>query len=333
LNPDSSFVFTPYSTWAVPSKFMPAPYMQNWNLIVERQVLADLLVRVGYVGSHGTRLVQTAEINPAIYGPGANATNLDQRRRYQPIAGLQVASTEAWSKYNSLQLTVQKRWSHGFSVLGNYTWAKSINRTSSTSINTASTGPDPFNWSRNIGPSDFDLTHRVVISGIWAAPDLKNRPPFFRYVLGGWQNNFIFSANNGLPFTVVSGVDNAFSGLGGQFADLTGQDWRLSGDRSKSEQIMAWFNTAAFARNAIGTFGTGGRNQLRDPGKWNLDYSLFKGFPVTERVTLQVRGEFFNVFNHANLGSPVAGVNNPNFGRINSAGSPRIVQLAMRLAF
>ena len=68
MNPDSSFVFTPYSTWAVASKFMPNPYMQNWNLIVERQVLSDLLVRAGYVGSHGTHLVQTSEINPLFTG-------------------------------------------------------------------------------------------------------------------------------------------------------------------------------------------------------------------------------------------------------------------------
>ena len=123
------------------------------------------------------------------------------------------------------------------------------------------------------------------------------------------------------------------SGVGGQFADLTGTDWRLSGDRSKGEQIRSWFNTAAFTRNAIGTVGTGGRNQLRDPGRWNVDYSLFKGFPVAERVTLQFRAEFFNVLNHANLGGPVVGVNNPNFGVINNATEPRIVQLALRLAF
>ena len=208
-----------------------------------------------------------------------NATNLNQRRPYQPIAGLQIARSEGWSKYHSLQLTVQKRWSHGFSVLGNYTWAKSIDRTSSTAVNTAQSGPDPFNFDRNIGVSDFDMTHRLVVSGIWAAPSLKNRPAILRYVLGGWQNNFIFSANSELPFTVVSGVDNAFSGVGGQFADLTGVDWRLSGGRSKSEQIQRWFNPAAFTRNAIGTVGTGGRNQLRDPGRWKVNYSVSRASP------------------------------------------------------
>ena len=128
LNPDKNFVFTRYSTWALPAKIMPTPYMQNWNVIVERQVSADLLLRVGYVGSHGLRLLECPEINPGLYGPGANTTNIDQRRPYQPIAGLQLAQTQSWSKYHAMQVTVQKRYSRGFSVLGNYTWSKSIDR-------------------------------------------------------------------------------------------------------------------------------------------------------------------------------------------------------------
>ena len=197
VNPDSGFVFTPYSTWTLPSRKMPTPYMQNWNVIAERQI-SEVLVRVGYVGSHGTHLLQTDQINPAIYGPGANASNLNQRRPYQPIAALALAQTHAWSKYHSMQLTLQKRWGRGFTVLGNYTWAKSIDRASSTD-NTGTNGPDPFNWNRNIGLSDFDLTHRLVVSGIWARPELKNRSTPVRYVLGGWQNNFIFDASHRSP--------------------------------------------------------------------------------------------------------------------------------------
>jgi hypothetical protein len=306
--------------------------MQNWNFILERQV-ADVLLRVGYVGSKGTRLLQGAEINPAIYGPGANASNLNQRRPYQPIAGLQLDTDNAWSRYHALQVTVQKRWNHGFSVLSNYTWSKSIDPVSGSNGNTSNIGPDAFNYKRNIGVSDFDLTHRLVASGIWAAPALKSRPVLVRQLFGGWQNNFIFNANSGLADTIVSGVDNAFSGLAGQFADLTGQPWKIAEDRSKGDQIKKWFNTGAFKTNAVGTVGTGGRNQIRDPGRWNLDYSLFKAFPIRESLQLQFRAEAFNLLNHANLGAPVLSVNSPNFGAITSATSPRIMQLALRLAF
>jgi hypothetical protein len=333
LLPDPNFVFSDYTTWALPSTDMPSQYMQNWNLILERQIHNDLLVRAGYVGSKGTRLLMGAEINPAIFRAGANASNVNQRRIYQPIGGLQLATNNAWSNYHSLQLTLQKRWSKGFTLLGNYTWSKSIDPLSASSGTGHNTGPDPFDYNRNAGPSDFDLRHRFVASGMWELPSLQGRPVWLKAIAGGWQNNFIFTAQTGTPTTIVSGVDNNFSGVGGQFADLTGVDWRLPDGRSKAEQITQWFNPAAFRANAVGTIGTGGRNQLRDPGLWNLDYSLFKSFPVTERVKLQFRGELFNAFNHTNLGAAVAAFNSPNFGRINSARAPRIVQLALRLSF
>jgi hypothetical protein len=285
------------------------------------------------VGSKGTHLLQTAEINPALFGPGATAANLNARRPYQPIAGVQLATDTAWSRYHALQTTIQKRWSHGFSILANYTWSKSIDPLSASNGNGAATGPDPFDFSKNIGVSDFDITHRLVTSGIWESPALHGKPAVVRQILGGWQNNFIFTANTGLGDTVVSGVDNALSGVGGQFADLTGQNWKITGDRSKNSQILNWFNTGAFKVNAIGTVGTGGRNQLRDPGKWNVDYSLFKAFTLHEQLKLQFRAEAFNLFNHANLGSPNVTVNSPAFSRISTAGSPRIMQLALRLAF
>jgi hypothetical protein len=326
-------VFAPYDTWALPALNMPTPYMQNWNLIAERQLASDVLIRVGYVGSKGTHLLQSAEINPALFGPGANAANINARRIYQPIAGLQLGTNSAWSRYHALQTTLQKRWSRGFSILTNYTWSKSIDPLSSSNGNTAGTGPDPFNYSRNIGVSDFDVTHRLVASAIWESPSLKGKPAVVRQLLGGWQSTGIFAANTGLADTVVSGVDNAFSGVGGQFADLTGQPWKISGDRSKGDQILRWFNTGAFRTNAIGTVGTGGRNQLRDPGKWNVDFSLLKAFTLHEELKLQFRAEAFNLFNHANLGAPTLTVNSPNFARISTATAPRIMQFALRLAF
>ncbi|MEO7650906.1 MAG: hypothetical protein ABIZ80_10605, partial [Bryobacteraceae bacterium] len=110
LVPDKDFVFTRYTTWALPAKDMPSSYMQNWNMIVERQLLASLPLRVS---SKGTRLLQAAEINPAVYGPGAAVSNVDQRRIYRPIGGLQLATNRSYSNSYSLQVTAQKRLSHG----------------------------------------------------------------------------------------------------------------------------------------------------------------------------------------------------------------------------
>lgn len=331
--PGPGFEFRPYGTWAVPGRDIRTGYMQNWNLIVEQQLAQDLLIRLAYVGSKGTKLLNAMEINPGIYGPGATAANINDRRPYQPIGALQLGSSNGNSSYNALQVTVQKRYARNFSVLANYTWSKSIDNASYGSIEGNTAGPNPFNLRDNRGLSDFDLRHRLVVSGILDHPRLEGTHPVVRNTLGGWQSNFIYMAQSGPPITIGSGVDNALMGVGGNFADLTGQDWQLSGDRPQGEQILKWFNTAAFRTNAIGTIGTGRRNQLTAPGAWNLDYSLFKNFRLTEQFNLQFRGEFFNLLNHTRLGAPNTTVTSPNFGRITSAFDPRIVQLALRLRF
>jgi hypothetical protein len=333
FTPGSDFVFAPYGTFNFTSNRMKAGYMQNWNFIIERQFFSDFLLRAGYVGSKGTSLLNTPEINPGIYGPGATAANVNQRRIYQPIGGIQIGQSDAWSKYHSLQLTAQKRYSKGLTVTANYTWSKSIDITSYASAEGNAVGPDPFNFNNNRAVSDFDIPHRFVVSGVWELPALKNSNAFIRTALGGWQQNFIFTAVSGTTFTVASGVDNALMGIGANFADYTGGEWRLSGDRSRAEEIAAWFKTDVFRTNAIGTIGTGRRNQLRGPGQWNMDYSLFKNFQMTERATFQLRGEFFNVFNHTRLGNPNSTRSSPAFGVIASAADPRIVQLAAKIVF
>ncbi len=326
------FVFSQFGTWAIPSKLMVTGYMQNWNFVIERQ-LRDVVLRAGYVGSKGVHLLHSPEVNPAIYGPGATAANYNQRRRYQPIAGIQLGRSDAWSKYHSLQLTMQKRYSRGFTVLANYTWSKSVDPTSYGSIEGSTSGPNPFNFNDNRGLSDFDIRHRLVVSGIWELPKLKQWNALARTILGDWQSNYIFSAQTGTPFTVISGVDNALMNTGNNFADLTGTDWRLPDGRSRNDQIVQYFSTAAFRVNAVGTIGTGRRNQLTSPGFWNADYSLFKTFNLAERFRFQLRGEFFNLFNHTRLGTPNNTVTSPQFGRITTAADPRIVQVAAKLIF
>ncbi|MFN0105900.1 MAG: carboxypeptidase regulatory-like domain-containing protein [Bryobacteraceae bacterium] len=331
--PGKDFQFTPYGTWGLQGPNLKVGYMQNWNFVIEQQLPGDWLVRAAYVGSKGTRLLNSPEINPAIYGAGATAANINQRRIYQPIGGLQVASGSGWSKYQSAQFTVQKRFSHGFSLLANYTISKSIDISSYATAEGNSTGPDPFNFNNNRGPSDFDIPQRLVMSGIVEHPRLLTAHPFVRSALGGWQSNFIFTGQAGTPFTVLSGVDNALFGVGGNRADLTGAAIDLGDDRSRADQINAWFNPLAFRQNAIGTIGQIGRNRLRVPGGWNADYSVFKEFTMAERARLQFRGEMFNFFNHTRLGGPTATVTSPVFGRITGALDPRIVQLGLKLIF
>jgi outer membrane receptor protein involved in Fe transport len=330
---DSTSAIRDFGTYTMPAPRMRPGYTQNWNFVLEREVRANLLVRGAYVGSKGTDLLNTTEINAAVYGPGANASNVNARRIYPRIGPLQLGFPNGNSSYNALQATVQQRYSHGLSLLANYTWSKSLDYSSFGSIESNQTGPDPLNTRNNRGRSNFDVKQRLVISGIWEMPRLTRSNLWVRKILGGWQNNAIFTTQTGIPLTIVSGVDNDFNNVSGDFADYRGGNPQVGGSRSKQQQIGQWFNTSVYAINTVGTIGSSRRGQLSAPGMWNVDYSLFKSFDVVERVQLQLRGEFFNLFNHANLSAPATTFNSPTFGVISSASSPRIAQVAAKLIF
>jgi hypothetical protein len=256
---------------------------------------------------------------------------VNARRPIAGIGSLQLYESMSNSSYNAFQFTVQKRYTKGLSILANYTLGKSLDDNSDATG--AGPGPDPWNHRNNIGPSDFDVTQRMVTSAVWEMPRLSRSRGPIRWVLGGWQSNAIFTASTGIPLTIRSGVNNSLNGVGSDFGDYLGGAWQLSKSRSKQDQIARWFNTSVFSANAIGTIGTARRGQLRAPGDYNLDYSLFKNFQLGEQKRLQFRGEAFNVLNHANLGAPGATVNSPSFGVIRSASDPRILQFALKLIF
>jgi hypothetical protein len=153
-----------------------------------------------------------------------------------------------------------------------------------------------------------------------------------RQVAGGWQLSTIVSAVTGAPLTMRSGRDNSLLGVANDTADQVG-DWRMSGDRSKNDQIMKWFNPAAFTQNPTGTFGTSGIGIVTGPGSYNFDIGLTKAFRISERRGLQFRSSFFNALNHANLGNPNTTATAAAFGRIASASTPRVIELGLRLHF
>ena len=154
-----------------------------------------------------------------------------------------------------------------------------------------------------------------------------------RLMLGGWSITNIIDLRSGLPFSIVSGRDNSFSGIGLDCADLVG-DPKLPSDRPTAERLNRYFDPEAVTANAVGTFGNAPRNFLRGMGYFNIDAAVQKAFPVGERVNFILRGEFFNLLNHANFGQPGANVSAPNtLGIINSANDPRILQLGARMTF
>jgi hypothetical protein len=310
------------------------PTTHQWNLTIEQGLGEATVARIAYQGSLGRNLFHTAELNAAVFGPGADRTNTDQRRPRREFTQINYAGTYGRSNYHALVLSLERRFSRGLSFLTGFSWQKSMDILS----NTAFEGPGnthPYGQIENdYAVSSFHRAARFTAAFNYELPKLAQSP--LRLIFGNWQTNGILTLQSGAPFTVTTGVDNSYSGIGQDRVDLVG-DPRLPGDRSRGEQIAAWFNRAAFADNAPGTFGTLGRNTEIGPGLATFDASIFKAFlmPWSEGHKLEFRAEGFNVFNRVNLNiaSSTSTRSNALFGRITTAGDPRILQLGLRYAF
>jgi hypothetical protein len=293
----------------------------NWNLTLERQI-GEYVVRVAYVASRTTHGGGGPQMNPAIPTPGATTATTDARRVFQPYGPISQMGSDGLASYHSLQASANKRFSHGFTVQSNYTWSKAMDYTRIILW----TLPD----GRNYGPSNTDHTHRFVLSYVWHAPDIvKNRAA--GTLLNGWQLTGASVLQSGAPGTIASGLDNSRTGLGNDRAIYTGVN-PVAPDGV--DPTLEWFNPAAYAVNPVGTYGTLGKGTLRQPGSFNWDMGLFKNIKISERFGVQFRSEFFNVFNHTNLGVAGVTVNTASsFGRITSAGDPRIMQFGLKLNY
>ncbi len=305
--------------------------LHSWNLTVEREILPTYLLRAAYAGSAGRKLTILRQVNAAIYAPGATTATTNQRRPLYPSFGSIVSNEPTGeSQYHSFQFTLDKRFARGFSVLSSYTLSKAMDH-SSENKQTGAVQTNPFDLEFDWGPANFDRRHRWVTSFLFEIPGRSGNAAVDA-VVSGWSLTGIWLMQSGLPFSITSGVDNARSGTGGQLADRVG-DPNLSGDRSRDEKIAQWFSTSAFVPNALGTFGNSGRNSVRGPGFRSLDLGLHKTFNAQGRVKAQVRVEAFNALNTVNLNLPTSSRNSGNFGKILSAGDPRIMQLALRVSF
>ena len=312
-----------------PTRFRTA-YLQDWNLTIEHELFTNWVVRAAYAGSKGTGLLQGWELNPAYYIPGQSTrANIASRRPYSPaFESIEMVGSGSNSNYNSLQLTLDKRFGRNFSLLANYTFAKSIDYGSGA----GTLWPDysnPFDFSHDRGLSDFNHTHRFVASGLWQLPALSDYSALVRTLAGGWNLGGVLALQSGQPFSIRSGQDNSLSGVGLDRADLVGDPSRPAG----VDPVRQWFNTKAFAQNATGTFGSSGRNILTGPAMQNVDFAVLKNFTLYEQAMLQFRAEFFNLFNHANFNLPANRLTQSTYGRITSALDPRILQFGLKFRF
>lgn len=318
-----------------------APVIYNWNLILERQLADAWVGRVAYVGSHGSHLGESTEMNPAVYAAGSKLST-DARRLFQPYGSISQASFDENSSFNSLQTTLQKHYSKGFTTMINYTWSKSLDTTPAnmgiTGVAQGSNSPVPWYMTGrrqfDSGPSEFDHRHRFVASYVYDVPKFAGSNLFVRTALGGWQLSGIFTVQSGGPLTLLAGKDQSQTGIGSDRAVYLGGAAYGSDACTGSGSCVSYLNRAAFGLPATGAWGNMGKGALYGPKLVNWDAGVFKDFPLgTERYHLQFRAEFFNIFNHANFNNPNVTQSNGGFGTITSAQDPRIGQLALKFLF
>jgi hypothetical protein len=368
------------------------PYFHQYNFSVRWGFTDRLLLEAAYVGTRGLDLLRQKAINQARLAspqqPITNAVtgevittnstgprNLALRTPYQGVEAvlLQIQSS-AQSSYNSMQLSLAHERFKGMQFLASYTYSKSIDNGSGGSANSgdvleiAGTAGNQLEPRANRGLSNFDRTHRFVMSFVWRLPGFSGpQSHSLLKVFSDWQVAGIISAMSGLPIDILdSGAASFYYGLNANLA-LARPNWAAGATRKTALMNVPrgyFFNPSAFTRpvvqvnqpipsshgqaiaDAVGTdFGDVGRNVLRGPAQSNVDIALTRRFPLAESRTAEFRVEFFNLFNQVNLASPVSTAGKStfsnttgvivapgDFGRIVSTSSnPRLIQLAVKL--
>ncbi len=304
------------------------PLQYNWNLTLEREILTDWLARAGYVGSASNYGRRTFPLNPA--DPRIATGGTDARRifAYAGYGSVTQYAEDRRSNYHSLQLSLQKRFSRGFTFQANHTWSKALGTYENNPVPWFLPGGDEYTY----GPQDIDRRHRFVMTWVWELPTTNASSGFLRQLVNGWQWAGIGRYQSGSPMTIESGRDNSRDGIGDDRAQLTGQP--IAPPAGSDKRVI--FNAAAFARNDLNTFGTLGQGSLTGPHLYSFDMGIFKNFRISERMNLQFRSEYFNIFNQVNFANP-----NTNFAggfgvassTHNFAGDPRILQFGLKLTF
>lgn len=333
-SPASNVQFTlPVSIYGTFQHNWHMPELATWNLNIEHQFGQSWVARASYAGNKGTYLASGVlgfnEQNPAVYMPGATEENTQQRRLNPVFGSVGLFSSDNNSHYQSFRVNIEKRLSHGVSILANYTRSRMID---DLSANGGGGRTDPFFRGFDYGLSNDDVPNVFNFSGIWQIPAAPLHGLSAKLV-NGWELTAITNWRSGFPYTVFSNVDNSFSGIGSDRADYIGGASSLDPNRSHGALVQEYFNVAAFVPNAIGTFGNSGKNILRGPRFFDTDMGLLKNFAIVERMSVQFRAEFFNVFNNVNFNAPNNYLGSSSTGQITSAGNPRVLQFALKLSF
>ncbi|MBV8571366.1 MAG: carboxypeptidase regulatory-like domain-containing protein [Acidobacteriaceae bacterium] len=294
------------------------PTVISYNFRVEQQLTPNTALSAGYAGSHGYHETLSADLNqalpvtcPAAPCPASYPPSTTYYRPGSPLANAALGSSWAWissadSNYNALLVDLRHRFASGFEFRTAYTWSKSLDDGDTLNASAAANAPglamNTLDIRRDWGPSTYDVRQIVAINGIYDVPFGKNASGFAKVLAQGWSLSGIFSYNTGFPFTPQLSFNPSNNGN-------TTNPVRPSVNPAFSGPVILgspneYFNPHAFIVPPNGTYGNLGRDPFTGPGITELDVSLLKNTRLTERLTLQLRGDAFNIANHSNFSTP-----------------------------
>jgi hypothetical protein len=343
-------LFPPGEVYAFSRRFADVPTVYKWSLGIQQSMPWGALLDVAYVGNNSRHLLQSRQINSIAPGTRFEEFAQDETtgrplpdnflRPYQGYQSINLRSEYVgWSNYHALQASLNRRYASGLQFGIAYTWSKSMG------ITEDDIGGLPLftNYRSYLyGKLPFDQTHILVLNYLYALPNLSmfSRNAVTRGIFHDWQISGITTFSSGFPeditFAYSDGVDRWGGGDSARVV-MVGDPILARGDRN----VEQWFNTSAFAAPGLGDFGNAPVDVFREPGINNFVFSIDKKFPITERVRLQFRTEFYNLFNHTQFNNVDNGARfdaqgnqiDSQFGRVTGAANARELQFSLRLSF
>ena len=313
-------------------------YAYQFNLGVQRELPGDMVVEASMLSNDGRRLpngnLPIDQIQPQILGPTHDS---QADRPFPQFSGVTILSPAiGTSNYYAGMVRISKRFSHGLNFNASFTRSKFLDNTFEGGGGTAGADNGPYsnyyNRRADYGYSGNDIPNRFVFSAVYELPFGKGKPWLSKgignSIAGGWVLSNVTTAQSGPPLTAITQVNTTNSFSAGSLRPNV-----LSDPKLNNPSVTEWFNTAAFAQPAAFTFGNEGVGIIRAPGTVNSDLSLQRNFLIREKFQFQFRGEFFNAFNHTNLGLPGSTFGTATFGVVSSAGAARQIEIGVRLSF
>ena len=331
--PTPTSVSNPTGNLTTVARDIVNPYVMQYNLTLQRELISGLVFNIGYVGALSRKQNFSPNINIALPGAGSIGPRRPYFSKFPNVASISQLSSWGSSNYHSLQTSLEHRFKSGLNLSSNYTWSHLVDDFANGSGKVGGFGATPQlvnNRSLERGNSDIDIRHRFVVLVNYELPFAKNSKGVARYLANGWQINAIGTLQSGPNFTVQNGAARA--NTGGSDRPNYLRDATLSSDQ---RTLNRWFDTSAFVAQPLNTIGNAPRNPLYGPGRQNLDFSLLKNFQFKENLRLQFRAEAFNITNTPNFEVPGNNFGTSSFGVISGTANtlPRNLQFALKLLF